>query len=158
MAWKSFNRHVGGKTYRVINAGQTSSFAQTRFELELDDFLKNRLPQQQLVFVKKISLELLKKLVKKSPVDTGRFRGNWFVALDFPDRTISDDTDKTKTGRKTISRGRRVIEALQAGHKVIISNNLPYAVMLEYGWSNQAPQGVVAVSLEEVRAWADRQK
>lgn len=156
MAWKSFNRHIGGKTYRVINAGQTSSFAQTRFELELDDFLKNRLPQQQLVFVKKISLELLKKLVKKSPVDTGRFRGNWFVAIDSPDRTASDDTDSA--GAKTISRGTRVIEALQAGHKVIISNNLPYAVMLEYGWSNQAPQGVVAVSLEEVRAWADRQK
>lgn len=156
MAWKSFNRHIGGKTYRVINAGATSSFAQTRFELELDDFLKNRLPRRQLVFVRKISLELLKKLVKKSPVDTGRFRGNWFVALDSPDRTASDDTDAA--GSKTISRGTRVIEALQAGHKVIISNNLPYAVMLEYGWSNQAPQGVVAVSLEEVRAWADRQK
>src|SRR5688572_24832833 len=44
----------------------------------------------------------------------------------------------------------RKVVAVQHGEAIIISNNLPYIVKLEHGHSQQAPAGVVAVSIAEV--------
>lgn len=153
MAWKDFNRKGVG---RIVNAGgsTTSSMAQRQFEMQLQDFTDVLLPEYQTVFVKKISGELLKKLINKSPVKTGRFRGAWVVSNNTADRSEPDTPDKSE-GQANISytRARVLIESLKQGDVVYISNNLDYALMLEYGWSKQAPAGMVAVSLNEIDAW-----
>ena len=150
MVWKDFNRKGAG---RIINAGSgtTTSFAQSQFEMQLKDFTDVLLPEYQTVFVKKISGELLKKLINKSPVDTGRFRGAWLVKANTPDRDEPDSADTT--GVATEIKGISEIGGIKQGDVVYISNNLDYALMLEYGWSKQAPQGMVAVSLNEIEAW-----
>ena len=136
--------------YRKYGAsGPKSSFAQSRFDLQLDEFINKVVPEKQTAFFRKVVLEVGRKLLDKSPVDTGRFRGNWYVGINAPDRTVSEETDKT--GAKSRARARKVIERLEAGDVAIISNNLPYALMLEYGWSNQAPQGMAAITVEEVK-------
>lgn len=138
------------KYRRQGNFGPRTVFAQTRFELQLDEFLNKIMPEKQTAAFREIVQEVNRKLVKRSPVDTGRFRGNWYVSINTPDRTVSEGTDKN--GDKTIERGERVINRLEIGNIAIISNNLPYAVMLEYGWSKQAPNGMAAITLEEVKA------
>ena len=152
MAWKDFNRKGVG---RIVNAGNNrSSMAVSSFEMQLKEFSDVLLPEYQTLFVKKISVELLKKLINKSPVDTGRFRGAWVIGRNTADRSEPDTPDKTE-GESNISfqRSRSLIVHLQPGDIVYLSNNLDYALMLEYGWSGQAPQGMVSVSLNEIEAW-----
>lgn len=152
MAWKDFNRKGVG---RIINAGgKTSTFAQNQFELQLKEFTDQYLPEQQAYFVRKVTNKLLIALINKSPVDTGRFRGAWVVGNNIADRREPNTPDKTE-GESNISfqRSRSLIAQLQPGDIVYISNNLDYALMLEYGWSKQAPQGMVSVSLNEIEAW-----
>jgi len=149
MAWKDFNRKGVG---RIINAGgKTSTFAQNQFEMQLKEFSDVLLPEYQTIFVKKISVELLKKLIDKSPVDTGRFRGAWVVGRNTADRSEPDTTDKEGTATKI--KGISDISEIREGDIVYLSNNLDYALILEYGWSKQAPQGMAAISLNEIEAW-----
>ena len=158
MAWKDFNRKGVG---RIVNAGgKTSTFAQNQFEMQLKEFTDQYLPQQQVLFVKKVSRKILVKLINKSPTKTGRFRGAWMVGINGANRDEPNTPDKYSKGVSNVSyqRARDIISSLQPGDSVYISNNLDYALMLEYGWSKQAPQGMVAVSLNEIDAWLQGQK
>jgi hypothetical protein len=99
--------------------------------------------------VQKICLDLLSGIVLKTPVDTGRARGNWQASIGNP-RTDTIETSDPGGGR-TISDG---IEATGKayGNVFWITNNLPYIYRLEYeGWSKQAPRGMVRLTIEEVR-------
>ncbi|WP_050980187.1 HK97 gp10 family phage protein [Sinorhizobium sojae] len=100
--------------------------------------------------VQKVALQALRGVVMKSPVDTGRFRGNWTVSVDAKDTSITDATDKG--GGETIAKGAALIAALPPYRTVWISNNLPYARRLETGWSKQAPAGVVALTIAEIES------
>jgi hypothetical protein len=98
--------------------------------------------------VRKLTFEIFKSVVLKSPVDTGRFRANWNISANVPDFSTSAGTDK--------SRG--VAQAAQAlsipsGGVVYLSNGLPYAQRLEYGYSKQAPTGMVRTTVAEVSAF-----
>ena len=95
---------------------------------------------------KKVTADLFTAVVLKSPVDTGRFRANWNVSVGAPDYTTTTSTAK----------GRGVTEAARAatldiGGVVWLANGLPYARRLEFGWSKQAPTGMVRLSLLEFR-------
>lgn len=82
--------------------------------------------------------------VMGSPVRSGRFRGNWQFGRILPQGTLSDlDT----SGAATIARIAGQVATLKAGTEVWIVNNLPYAGRLEYGYSQQAPMGMVRVTL-----------
>ena len=104
---------------------------------------------------RKVCLEILSGVVMKSPVKTGWFRGNWQVGENNQLKTASVE-DKDVGGDATISKGSSVIDGLKAGGVVWISNNLPYARRLEYGWSGQAPFGVVRMTLNDVASNMDR--
>ena len=58
-----------------------------------------------------------------------------------------------KTGTSSINRGTQTIETFEykKDRSIIIQNNLPYANRLENGWSKQAPKGMVALTLSEMR-------
>lgn len=87
----------------------------------------------------------------KSPVDTGQFRGNWNVSKTVPNFSITDAA--------AASRGDSEVQkalALSAGGVVYLSNGLPYARRLEYGWSGQAPSGMVRLSVREFESHVQR--
>ena len=93
---------------------------------------------------RKATFELFRAVVLRSPVDTGRFRANWNASYGAADYATSASTD----------RGRGVQQAIRAltmpvGGIVYLSNGLPYASRLEYGWSKQAPNGMVRLSVLE---------
>ncbi|MTB40731.1 hypothetical protein GKR51_10645 [Providencia sp. wls1948] len=79
----------------------------------------------------------------------GRFRGNWQVTFNSPADGETGRIDKS--GRMTVSMGNYVLEHFKVGMKAIyFTNNVPYAYPLEMGHSKQAPNGMVAITAENV--------
>lgn len=106
------------------------------------------------VAVRKISLELFSRVILKTPVDTGRLRGNWQVAVgSIPEGTLEVED---KAGTITISAADAATAGVQAGDVVYLANNLPYAQRIEDGHSSRAPQGMVALSIQEFQRIAEQ--
>jgi hypothetical protein len=102
--------------------------------------------------VRKIMLEAFSGMVKKSPVDTGRFRANFVIGHGAPNVTTSTTTDKSGGG--TIGRIASAVATtrLMDGALIFCTNSLPYALKLENGSSKQAPAGIVKLTLTEIQA------
>lgn len=100
--------------------------------------------------VRKVAIDILSSVVNKSPVDTGRFRGNWQLSIGNVDSTINSADDKTGAG--AIAKGSAELAGFKSGKTIFISNSLPYAHRLEYdSWSRQAPQGMVRLTVIEFK-------
>lgn len=98
--------------------------------------------------VRVIAMAMLNEIVLRSPVDTGRFRGNNIVSVGGPVYTTTENLDKS--GGETIQRGLSAMSGLEPYTQVFIQNNLPYAGPLEDGHSKKAPAGIYAVSFNGV--------
>ena len=103
--------------------------------------------EQAPKFIRKIALDLLRKVTMKSPVDTGRFRANWMVGIGGADETTTDSTVND-----AMMRGAIILSAYRDLKQIHLSNNLFYAAALEHGRSMQAPLGVAEISVEEIEA------
>ncbi|NTX57666.1 HK97 gp10 family phage protein, partial [Myxococcus sp. CA039A] len=99
--------------------------------------------------LRKTALGILANVVEGSPVDTGRFRGNWQVGVG--NRPAGELEVDDKGGEGTVGKGAQTLESATLGDKVFITNNLPYARRLEWGHSAQAPRGMVRLALANLR-------
>ncbi len=95
------------------------------------------------------------QVVEASPVDTGRFRANWFVTISAPSVRVQPNSEKTED-----EVNRRIVRKVNSsiGARIFyLTNNLPYAEVIEFGgypqgpkvqngFSRQAPKGVVRVT------------
>jgi hypothetical protein len=88
-----------------------------------------------------IEIALFSAVILDSPVDTGRFRGNWQATINTP--ATGTLTTLDPSGQKTTGQIVTFTEGLSGGRITYLTNNLPYAQKLEYGYSGQAPQGMV---------------
>jgi hypothetical protein len=96
--------------------------------------------------IRKIAIDVFAEVIMMSPVDTGRFRGNWQVAIgSVPTGTLEIDD---KTGTATLSKAQATAMGLEAGQSIFLVNNLPYAMALEYGLSQQAPGGMIRLTVQ----------
>lgn len=99
--------------------------------------------------VRKIALDVFSEVILMSPVDTGRFRGNWQVAIgNIPAGMLVVDD---KAGTATIAKVEAATMGLEPGETIFLINNLPYAERLEYGYSKQAPGGMVRLTAQRYR-------
>lgn len=113
------------------------------FTLDMSKFANKSLGEiDQLV--RKTAIDLTTSIIKTSPVDTGRFRSNWFVSFEDSIDNTTDDTNSAKA----LSNATNALLKGKIGKYIYIQNNLDYAVNLEYGASKQAPAGVVRVNVE----------
>lgn len=108
--------------------------------------------------MRQTSIELFSAIILASPVDTGRFRMNWQAAGASPETGTL--TGEDKTGANAISKMSSIIIGMTDWRELTLSNNLPYANVIEYGgypgegpnttggYSKQAPQGVVRVNIK----------
>ncbi|WP_026641119.1 hypothetical protein [Bordetella petrii] len=103
---------------------------------------------------RRATILLAQGVILKSPVDTGRFRGNWMFAVGAVPRQTVTTTDPS--GQTTMARLINEIWPTGAGGVTYLSNNLPYAVRLENGWSKQAPQGMVRLTAQEFQAYVSK--
>jgi hypothetical protein len=115
--------------------------------------------------VRKVVLDMGTRIVMRSPVGDashwahpapagyigGRFRANW----QYGDGAVPNGelTGIDPTGNATIQRFIASVKESGAAGKVhYLTNNLPYAYRLEYGWSRQAPNGMVGVTVVEFQS------
>lgn len=116
-----------------------------RFADQVKAFAEKAKAKQTLA-LRKIALDMFSEVILKSPVDTGRFRGNWQVAIgSVPQGTLEVED---KTGTVTINKADAVVQGLVAGQVIYLVNNLPYANRLEDGYSKQAPTGMVRETVQ----------
>lgn len=114
-------------------------------EVKVDDILQT------------IIIKIGTSVVRLSPVDTGRFRGNWQLTLDgtSSSSSLNYDTD----GQRTIDAISSIANSFTAGQVAYIQNHVLYGNDLEYGlyngptakvtdegFSTQAPSGMVRVT------------
>ena len=97
--------------------------------------------------VRKVALDLFRRIIMRSPVDLGRFKGNWQVAINSAPAGTLELNDKS--GTATIARATAVTLGLKAGQSIFLVNNLSYARKLEFGHSKQAPMGMIRITVEE---------
>lgn len=116
----------------------------SKFTLDIQAFVAKAKKNPETV-VRSVSLKLFSAIIKASPVDTGRFRGNWQTTGATPATGLMAGVDPT--GNKAVNSAATFITNAPVWNTFTLTNNLPYAERLEYGWSKQAPVGMVRVNI-----------
>jgi len=112
---------------------------------------KKQRPAQDQV-IRKITLDIDRSLSRRSPVDTGRFKGNWQLGVNAQplgyDWELKDKRPRGQVG-DTVGIHAGILPKQAAGGVYWLVNNLPYANALELGHSKQAPApwGIVKITL-----------
>lgn len=93
---------------------------------------------------------LFRKIVERTPVLSGALRAGWHASYGAPDYSFVDVAGK-KTGPAVRSAPvfDLTYDRKKAWH-IFIANGAPYALRIENGWSDRAPQGMVRISVLEV--------
>ena len=115
--------------------------------------------------VRRIALRVWEELVARTPIDTGRAQAGWVTNLDEPSDHVPPGIAASALAQRQGQRragetpGRIVpppqppdLSAATARNRIFIVNNVLYAVELDHGSSRQAPAGIVAVTMAQVRA------
>lgn len=144
----------------MASAAAAMRQAQRRFEKEVTEWAAKVPPEQLGILHRKIALHALVGVVNKTPVDTGRARSNWMVDINkVPTRTRDFGGKGVKrspqaAASESIRHGERKIAKVTATPFVAthITNNLEYIEYLEAGTSKQAPNGMVALTIQELVA------
>lgn len=96
--------------------------------------------------VSKLALSVNRTLVLSTPVDTGRARSNWLVALNKVEKGTTQEVDKDGTEAQAKAIG--VVTRYNLGDEINIANNLPYIGRLNNGHSKQSPAGFVQKAIQ----------
>ena len=132
------------------------------FASDCDKFRRKKFKGRMTVVLRKVSLDLSRKVVQRTPVDTGRARGNWMVGINHLPIASLMGIERDPRARITGD-----IQKAVAGDTVTLANSLPYIGVLEYGgfpnppkkgtgkssggYSQQSPQGMVRITVEEYK-------
>ena len=134
----------------------TARLDMAELQNEINEFLSQQVPELSQKCLRKMGLDLLRGCVMKSPVQTGRFRGNWQASANAPNPTAVATVDKrargTPPGAEVWTRAMAALKQARPFGICYVQNNLPYARRIETGWSQQSPMGVLALTLAELRS------
>jgi hypothetical protein len=128
------------------------------FELALSQFAKDAGEKADQA-VRRVVLDVGRRIIERSPVDTGRFRSNWFFSTGTPSSKVTED----KTSHEV--KGMGDLSNAKAGQVFYISNNLPYAYRLEVRGATKArnalgelagPSGIVGLTVLDFQAIVDK--
>lgn len=118
------------------------------FSISLEKFQVKTEKQMKLV-CQKIAMEAWRRVIEKSPVDTGRFRANWGCQVGSPYSGTSESFDKS--GAQAIGKSVMVTAGWNGKGSIYLVNNLSYSIPLEMGHSKQAPAGMVRLTVAEMQ-------
>ena len=136
------------------------------FELQLSEFARKTGEKADLA-VGRIVVGVSAELDRRSPVGDGtywknpppkgytggRFRGNWQLGVGVVPAGETGAIDKT--GAETQGRIIAAIPEKASGLIYTLVNNVPYARRIEEGWSRQAPQGLVGLTVVQFQRIVD---
>jgi len=104
-----------------------------------------------------IVFNVFKQVIQKTPVKTGRAKGNWFVSAGTPSTQVTNKEDKTTKGGVG-PRAQKELEGISINLGLdFLTNNLPYIEGLEFGRSDQAPSGMVRTTLRQFASIAKKE-
>lgn len=87
-----------------------------------------------------VAIALFGNIIKDSVVLTGRFRGNWF----FSGRNGTEEIQQEATSEAyTVQRMQGEVLSFKDWSYMMLTNNLPYASIVEYGRGKRKPTFVV---------------
>lgn len=133
--------------------------AQGSFSAQINSFVEQTKDEMTELF-QNVVIAIGTSVIKMSPVDTGRFRGEWQFTIDTP--AVAQNGRIDPSGNESIAEVVDGALMLQIGQTAWLVNLLPYAIPLEYGHSDQAPNGMVRITIarfqELVRKEAERIK
>ena len=132
---------------RLARINRTTAKSLREFGALLEEVSKKIVPDQLVVMQKALALKLLAGVVNKTPVDTGRARGNWQLEIG---QIPEGELDARSAAEVTTEAEKRLAD-LGFAQVVWIANNLEYVTFLEDGSSTQAPEGMLSVTLQELR-------
>lgn len=100
--------------------------------------------------LRKVGLEAARRFIQKTPVDTGRARAGWTAIFDLAGAPVVVWGTSSAAQSEGKSKG-SVVESFTGAEQFIeIINAVAYVIYLEYGHSQQAPAGMVRVTLREI--------
>ena len=142
------------KRLENIHTKSADKFSQT-----LDELVKLKGEEEALLIIKKIVVDAFTRIVERTPVDTGRARAGWQFEVGkaqawTPPEGIYDalkDAETKRAIKAAVEDELKRIREASPEALWIISNHLDYIGALEAGWSKQAPSGMVAITLQELR-------
>lgn len=115
------------------------------FTLDLTKF-KTKVGVKATAVVRRVAYDAFNGTVRKTPVDTGRARANWIPGIGtMPTGVVGAFTQDT-----SMQAIKDVVSKVVAGESIFLANNLPYIVPLENGHSQQAPSGMVHLTMLEI--------
>ena len=111
-----------------------------RWTLDLNKYAEKQ--ENKILEIRKSFLfALYNSITFRTPIDTGRARGNWNVSVNSADGATNENSKSPKYTSVSQMPNNRGDEPL------FISNGLDYIERLEYGYSKQAPNGMVGVTV-----------
>lgn len=81
--------------------------------------------------MRSVTLKLFSAIILASPVDTGRFRMNWQASGGLP--ASGELPGEDKGGNVATARAENFIEKATYWEEFTLTNNLPYAELIEFG-------------------------
>lgn len=102
---------------------------------------------------RKVALDLLSKIIDRTPVDTGRLLMSWVVTDGVPSEYVPPDggTGGDAAAAAAAARANIIAEFREPFDVTWLASNLPYAPRIEFGYSAvKAPAGMVRVSIAEI--------
>lgn len=122
--------------------------------------IESRNTNQMLTAAKNTIMKMVERIIVRSPVDTGRFRNNWFTSINVQNTSVTNRRSGLAFGQSGGVRMREAfstIRSMNIGDTLYFTNNLHYAVKLEHGGSwRMAPSGMVRVTLADFQGTLDR--
>lgn len=128
-----------------------------RFTEEMIDEMEG---EQATLALKKTAFDLLKRVIEKTPVDTGRARGGWLAYLEEENVQVNVSEGSSRSlDPQAVAEGREMgdfEEELRGPFKRIeMLNGVEYIIPLEYGHSDQAPAGMLRIAMREMRTGSE---
>jgi hypothetical protein len=109
--------------------------------------------------VRKTGFDMHARIVKRTPVDTGRAKANTQISVNSLPSSSSLAKDTTKSspiadaGQIDFGLQSKALTAVgkfNLGDTIFIYNNVEYILSLEFGSSKQAPAGMFRISFDEI--------
>lgn len=121
--------------------------------------------------IRAAALDLFGNIIKRTPVGNpaawksdppkgyvgGALRGNWQTTIGSPAGNTVNNKDKSGGISLTQAKATTNRFSFSNNQSLFFTNNLPYAYRVEFGrWSQQAPAGMVRVSITSFTASIDK--
>ncbi len=119
-----------------------------QFEAEMRRWANTHVPKIGKAVHKAVTKAVYDGIVTKTPVLTGRARGNWYASLGAPSEQVGENTfGGSITGEPVTAAEKSMIktvtdqlEGLPLGQSpAFVTNNLDYILRLEQGYSPKSP-------------------